>query len=91
MEDLLLLLSLDDFVALLFLFAGCVGSVACIKMISHPRMFQTFTSNTTVVQHNINPCMIETYPAAARHPRFRLLIAGRRKYDAEETTTAPFI
>jgi hypothetical protein len=88
LEDLFLLLSLDDFVALLLFFMGSVGSLICIRWLSRQRTFRRRLPTALVVERNINPCQIETYPAAARHTRLRLLLAHARHFDSDETTPA---
>ncbi|TRY24143.1 hypothetical protein FOI68_18060 [Brevibacillus sp. LEMMJ03] len=73
MEDALLLLSLDDFFALLALFAGCFPSVLYIRRLQGPQTVTIGWRQDDSYEPSINPCLVETYPMAARQPqRIRL-------------------
>jgi len=68
MEDLLLLLSLDDFFALLPLFVGCFTSLYYLRRRISPQKMAMDWHPSDTYQSPINPGMVETYPMAARQP-----------------------
>lgn len=87
MEDLLLLLSLDDFfAALVALFAGCLTSVYCLRRAVCPQMLTIHWHPSDAYQPSINPCMVETYPMAARQPLRSRLFRRLQHIDGESDT-----
>ncbi|USG66266.1 hypothetical protein NDK47_02715 [Brevibacillus ruminantium] len=68
MEEFLLLLSLDDFFALLSLFAGFYTSVVFMQRYYRPQSLPLRWRNIDTYEPSINRCLIETYPRAARQP-----------------------
>ncbi|MFY0544101.1 hypothetical protein [Brevibacillus sp. H7] len=84
MDELLMLLSMDDLSTFLVVFAGFLGSVFSIALVSRPRTFRVLPTNTQVDENNINPRMVETYPAAARQALFRILARRARHPQTDE-------
>jgi hypothetical protein len=73
MEEALLLLSLDDFFALLALFAGCFPSVMYIRRLQRSQSVTIGWRKNDSYEPSINLCLVETYPMAVRQTqRIRL-------------------
>ncbi|ELK40329.1 hypothetical protein QYF48_19375 [Brevibacillus agri] len=86
MEDMLLLLSLEDFFALLALFVGCFTSAFCLRRCHRPQIQAFRWSSSDTYRPSINPCLVETYPMAARQPlRFRMLRRARHANGDKDT------
>ncbi|MEJ8548288.1 hypothetical protein [Brevibacillus borstelensis] len=88
MEDLVLLISLDDFFALLALFAGCYTSVFYIQKWCHPQTLPTGWRTNDTYEPSINRCLVETYPTAARQPQRRRMLRRLRYVDSDDDGSA---
>ncbi|MGG1660468.1 hypothetical protein [Brevibacillus sp. NRS-1366] len=86
MEDLLLLLSLDDFFALLALFVGCFTSLYYLRRHISPQNLAMDWHLSDTYQPSINPCMVETYPMAARQPLRSRLFRRMQHLDSDADT-----
>ncbi|WP_289141068.1 hypothetical protein [uncultured Brevibacillus sp.] len=86
MEDLLLMLSVDDFFALLALFAGCFTSLYYLKRRVPTTKLALDWQQSDTYQPPINPCMIETYPMAARQPMRSRLFRRMQHSDSDADT-----
>jgi hypothetical protein len=84
MEDVLLLLSLDDFFALLALFAGCFTSAMYIRRSHRPQTVAIGCRRDDRYEPSINPCLVETYPMAARQPQ-RIRLHRRLRHEDGDT------
>lgn len=88
MEDLILLFSLDDFFALLALFAGCYTSVSYIQNWCRPQRLPNGWRSSDTYEPSINRCLVETYPTAARQPQRRLILRRLRYADSDNDGSA---
>lgn len=86
LEDVLLLLSLDDFFALLALFAGCYTSVFFVRRCVSPQTLAIDWHPCDAYQPSIDPCSVETYPMAARQPLRTRLFRRTQHTDGESDT-----
>ncbi|WNC15278.1 hypothetical protein [Brevibacillus brevis] len=86
MEDFLLLLSLEDFFALLALFVGCFTSIFYLRQCVSPRKLAIQWHPNDAYHPSINPGMVETYPMAARQP-LRTRLFRRMQHANGETDT----
>ncbi|MGN7470989.1 hypothetical protein [Brevibacillus sp. SAFN-007a] len=86
MEDMLLLPSLEDFFALLGLLVSCFTSAFWLGRWHYPPMQAFRWSASDTYRPSINPCLVETYPMAARQPlRFRMLRRARHANGDKDT------
>ncbi|MFF0829629.1 hypothetical protein ACFYU8_22395 [Brevibacillus sp. NPDC003359] len=91
MEDmLLLLLSLEDFFALVALFVGCFTSVFCLRQcyLQNRALHQNVTDT---YRPSINTLLVETYPMAARQPQRLRLFRRIQHTDGEMDTYGSFV
>jgi len=86
MEDLMFLLSLEDFFALLALFVGCFTSIFCMRRSVSPRKPAIQWQLHDSYQPSINPGLVETYPMAARQPLRTRLLRRVQHTDGEADT-----
>ncbi|QRG68081.1 hypothetical protein [Brevibacillus choshinensis] len=86
MEDFLLLLSLEDFFALLALFVGCFTSIFYLRRSVTPRNLAIEWHQSDAYQPGINPGMVETYPMAARQPLRTRMFRRMQHADGEADT-----
>lgn len=86
MESMLLLLSLDDFIALLALFAGCFTSAYYLKQCVRPQALAIHWHPGDAYQPSIDPGSVETYPLGARQPLRNRLFRRMQHVDGESDT-----
>lgn len=66
MEDLLLIFSLDDFIALFFFLSGIVAPLLFIQHVAAGKTFRRFARPVKSIASNVNVQLIETYPFCGR-------------------------
>lgn len=87
MEDMLLLLSLEDFFALLALFAGCCTSVYYLRQCLHPQTTMAVKWHPSdTYRPSINRCLVESYPMAARQPLRTCLLRRMQQVNSDSDT-----